>query len=147
MRDYTKINAWRLSDELTVQIYEKTKAFPREEQYGLTSQIRRAAYSVPANIVEGSSRESKRDYLHFLHIARGSLSESQYFIHLAHRLGYLNDADKVRLQETSREAFACLHGLIKAVGKEAGVLTRITAATSSMFTLLLVRLMPASGFQ
>jgi four helix bundle protein len=82
--------------------------------------MRRASYSVPANIVEGSSRESKRDYLHFLHIARGSLSESQYFIHLAHRLGYLNDADQARLYEMSRETFACLHGLIKAVGKEVG---------------------------
>lgn len=147
MRDYTKIDAWRLADELTVRIYEMTKAFPREEVYGLTSQIRRAAYSVPANIVEGSSRESKRGYLHFLHIARGSLSESQYFIHLAHRLGYLNDIDKARLHEISREAFACLHGLIKAVGKEAGVLGRITAATTSMITLLLFRTIPTAGLQ
>jgi four helix bundle protein len=122
MRNYTKIEAWRLADDLTVEIYGKTRAFPREELYGLTSQMRRASYSVPANIVEGSSRESKRDYLHFLHIARGSLSESQYFIHLAHRLGYLNDTDQARLYEMSRETFACLHGLIKAVGKEAGAL-------------------------
>jgi four helix bundle protein len=139
MRNHAKIDAWRLADELTVQIYEKTKIFPREEMYGLTSQIRRAAYSVPANIVEGSSRESKRDYLHFLHIARGSLSESQYFIHLAHRLGYLSDTDKARLSETSREAFACLPGLIKVVGKEAGVLGRFSAAATSMIALLIVR--------
>ena len=85
MRDYTKIEAWRLADDLTVEIYEHTKSFPKEELYGLTSQLRRAAYSVPANIVEGSSRESKRDYLHFLYIARGSLSETQYFIHLCQR--------------------------------------------------------------
>jgi four helix bundle protein len=92
MRDYTKIEAWRLADDLTVAVYERTHSFPREEIYGLTSQLRRAAYSVPANIVEGASRESK-DYLHFLYIARGSLSEAQYFIHLARRLGYLSSAE------------------------------------------------------
>ena len=56
MRDYTKIEAWKLADDLTVAVYEGTRAFPREEIYGLTSQLRRAAYSVPANIAEGSSR-------------------------------------------------------------------------------------------
>lgn len=119
MRNYDKIQAWRLADDLTVEIYEKTRAFPKEEMYGLTSQLRRASYSVPANIVEGSARESKRDYLHFLHIARGSLSESQYFVHLAGRLGYLSAADQVKLHAQSRQAFACLQGLIAAVGKEA----------------------------
>jgi len=69
MRDYTKIEAWRLADDLTVAVYERTRSLPREEMYGLTSQLRRAAYSVPANIVEGASRESKKDYLHFLYIA------------------------------------------------------------------------------
>jgi hypothetical protein len=57
MRDYTKIEAWRLADDLTVASYERTRSFPREEIYGLTSQLRRAAYSGPANIVEGASRE------------------------------------------------------------------------------------------
>lgn len=147
MRDYTKINAWRLADELTVQIYEQTKAFPREEVYGLTSQIRRAAYSVPANIVEGSSRESKRDYLHFLHIARGSLSESQYFIHLANRLGYLSEADKSSLQARSRQAFACLQGLITAVGKEAGLVERFSAAATCLLALLIIRVIPNAGIQ
>src|SRR5438876_3731586 len=85
MRDYTKIEAWRLADDLTVSVYKRTRSFPKEEMYGLTSQLRRASYSVPANIVEGASRESKKDYLHFLYIARGSLSETQYFIHLAPR--------------------------------------------------------------
>ena len=118
MRDYTKIDAWRLADDLTVAIYEKTRSFPREELYGLTSQLRRASYSVPANIVEGSSRESKRDYLHFLYIARGSLSETQYFIHLARRLGYLTSGDAETLHGQTKLAFGCLHGLIQAVAKE-----------------------------
>jgi four helix bundle protein len=80
MQDYTKMEAWKLADDLTVAIYGVTRAFPREELYGLTNRLRRAAYSAPGNIVEGSSRESKRDCLHFLYIARGSLSEAQSFI-------------------------------------------------------------------
>jgi four helix bundle protein len=120
MRDYTKIEAWKLADDLTVAIYERTRSFPREEIYGLTSQLRRASYSVAANIVEGSSRESKKDYLHFLYIARGSLSETQYFIHLALRLKYLESDEAERLHSQTKQAFGCLHGLIRAVEKEAG---------------------------
>src|SRR5580765_6382576 len=114
MRDYRKIEAWRLADDLTVAVYQRTRSFPREETYGLTSQLRRASYSVPANIVEGSSRESKKDYLHFLYIARGSLSEAQYFIHLAARLSYLSSEEAAALHEQTKIAFACLHGLIRA---------------------------------
>jgi hypothetical protein len=66
MRDYTKIEPWRVADDLTVAVYERTPSFPRKEIYGLTSQLRRAAYSVPVNIVEGASRESKKGYLRFL---------------------------------------------------------------------------------
>ena len=119
MRDYTKIEAWKLADELTVAIYLQTRGFPREELYGLTSQLRRAASSVPANIVEGSARETLRDYLHFLHIARASLSEIQYFVHLANRLGYLNETDALQLHSQIKQVFACLHGLIQAVAREA----------------------------
>jgi four helix bundle protein len=118
MRDYTKIEAWKLADDLTVAIYKATQSFPREEIYGLTSQLRRASFSVPANIVEGSSRETQKDYLHFLHISRASLSETQYFVHLSRRLGYLSDADTERLIGQTRQTFACLHGLIKAVATE-----------------------------
>src|SRR5713226_889329 len=120
MRDYTKIEAWRLADDLTVGVYERTRSFPKEEIYGLTSQLRRASYSVPANIVEGSSRESKRDYLHFLYIARGSLSETQYFIHLARRLGFLSDAEADKFHTQTKQTFGCLHGLIQAVERETG---------------------------
>src|SRR6184192_1757504 len=99
MRDYTKIEAWKLADDLAVEIYRRTRSFPKDEVYGLTSQVRRASYSVPANIVEGSSRESKKDYLHFLYIARGSLSETQYFIHLAQRLNYLSSGKAEELKQ------------------------------------------------
>jgi four helix bundle protein len=121
MRDYRKIEAWKLADDLTVAVYEATKSFPREEMYGITSQLRRAACTVPANIAEGSSRESQKDYLHFLYISRGSLSETQYFIHLAQRLGYVSTEKSERLLAQTSQTFACLHGLIKAVEKESVV--------------------------
>ncbi len=139
MRDYTKIEAWRLADDLTVAVYERTRSFPREEIYGLTSQLRRAAYSVPANIVEGSSRESKKDYLHFLYIARGSLSETQYFIHLARRLGSFSPQETDGLQQQTKITFACLHGLIRAVEKEAGKLSKVVASVTSLIAIGLMR--------
>ena len=119
MRDFRKIKAWMLADDLAVAVYEVSKSFPREEIYGITSQIRRAASSVAANIVEGASRESAKDYAHFLQIARGSLAETQYFLHLAKRLGYLKDSQAGQVEVLAKETFACLHGLILAVRKEA----------------------------
>jgi four helix bundle protein len=139
MRDYRKIEAWKLADDLTVVVYERTRSFPKDELYGLTSQLRRASYSVPANIVEGSSRESKKDYLHFLYIARGSLSEAQYFIHLAGRLGYLSSEEVASLHGRTKVTFGCLHGLIRAVEKEAGKSAKIVAAVTSLLVLGLAR--------
>jgi four helix bundle protein len=139
MRDYTKIEAWRLADDLTVVVYERTRSFPKEEVYGLTSQLRRASYSVPANIVEGSSRESKKDYLHFLYIARGSLAETQYFIHLSRRLGYLSPEKADSLHIQTKLIFACLHGLIRAVEKEAGKLSKVVATVTSLLVIGLAR--------
>jgi four helix bundle protein len=138
MRDYTKIEARRLADDLTVATYERTRSFPREEIYGLTSQLRRAAYSVPANVLEGASRESKRDYLHSLYLARGSLSETQYFLHLAQRLGYLSLKEANDLRQQTKITFACLHGLIQAVEKETGKLRKVIAATTSLIVTSLL---------
>lgn len=139
MRDYTKIAAWKLADDLTVALYERTRTFPREEMYALTSQLRRAAYSVPSNIAEGSSRESKRDYLHFLYIARGSLSETQYFIHLARRLGYLEMAEAETFIGQTKQAFGCLHGLIQSVEKESGQFKKWVATIASLFVIAVMR--------
>ena len=139
MRDYTKIEAWRLADDLTVAVYGRTRSFPKEEMYGLTSQLRRASYSVPANIVEGSSRESQKDYLHFLYIARGSLSETQYFIHLARRLGYLSLQEAEVLHIQTKSVFGCLHGLIKSVERETGKLGKTVATMTSLLVIGLAR--------
>ena len=119
MRDFRKIKAWQLADDLAVAVYDVSKSFPREEIYGITSQLRRAASSVAANIVEGASRESFKDYAHFLQIARGSLAEAQYFLHLAKRLSYLDETQSVQVEVLAKETFACLHGLILAVRREA----------------------------
>lgn len=79
MRDYKNIKAYQLADDLVVEIYKATRNFPKQEQYGLTSQLRRAALSVPTNIAEGASRKHKPDYLHFLYIARASIAEVEIY--------------------------------------------------------------------
>jgi four helix bundle protein len=115
MRNYKNLGAWQNADELTVQIYQVTRQFPAEEMYGITSQLRRAAYSVPANIAEGSGRESNADYLRFLSIARGSLAETEYFLHLANRLNYLSESDQKQLTKLVNYTFAALTGLMRSV--------------------------------
>ena len=89
-RDPWQLHVFCKADDLVARIYETTKAFPVEERYGLHSQIRRAAVSVPANIVEGSARWSPKDYLHLLNTAQGSAAEARYLIHLCGRLAYLS---------------------------------------------------------
>ena len=145
MRDYTKINAWKLADDLTVAVYEHTRSFPREEMYGITSQVRRAAYSVPSNIAEGSARSTKKDYLHFLYIARASLSETQYFLHLSRRLGYLPDEAHARIASDVKTTFAVLHGLIQAVEKECGKGKKAAAVVTSTIVLCLARLLGSTA--
>jgi four helix bundle protein len=107
-----------LADELVIEVYKTTKPFPKEEIYGLTSQMRRAAVSVAANIVEGSSRKHKRDYLHFLYIARGSLAELDYLMGLSCKLGYLNRAEFDKIDMLLHETARTLYGLINSVEKE-----------------------------
>lgn len=97
MQNFREIVAWEKSHYLTLDIYKATLAFPKVEIYGLTSQIRRASASVPANIAEGCGRSSKAEFAHFLQIAMGSACEVEYHLLLAHDLEYLGDADYRRL--------------------------------------------------
>jgi len=115
MRNYKNLGVWQNADDLTVQIYKITQQFPNKEMYGITSQIRRSAYSVPANIAEGAGRESNADYLRFLSMARGSLAETEYFLHLANRLDYLSESDWKRLTKLVNYTFSALAGLMKSV--------------------------------
>jgi len=115
MRDHTKLRAFDLADEVAVMIYRVTGGFPREELYGLTSQIRRAAVSVPSNIVEGCARDSQADYLRFLYIAFGSLRELHYQLSLSKRLGFLHNQDSSLLEAKIIETEKVLSGLIRAL--------------------------------
>ena len=90
MQDYRKLSVWQKSHELTLEVYKVSADFPKGELYGLTSQIRRAAYSVPSNIAEGCGRGSEKDFLRFLLIAYGSISELSYFLILSEDLGYMS---------------------------------------------------------
>ncbi len=118
MRDYTKIKAWVLSDDLAVEIYRRTRNFPSDEKYALTSQVRRAAYSVPANISEGAGRRTTKDFVRFLDMSMGSINEIGYFCHLAHRLGYMDDSMYLPLKERIDAVSKCLAGYIRAVEKD-----------------------------
>jgi four helix bundle protein len=115
MRDHTKLRAFKLADELALLVYKVTARFPREELYGLTTQMRRAAVSVPSNIVEGCARDSQADYLRFLYIAFGSLRELHYQIRLSKRLGFVLNNDASLIEPTMIEAEKVLNGLIQSL--------------------------------
>jgi len=115
VRDYKKIKAWELAHQLALNVYLCTTDFPASEQFGVTSQLRRAASSVPANIAEGSGRTTDKDFLRFLDIALGSLKETEYFLLLSNELNYLQKAEWEKLQEKTTDALKCLVGFIKAV--------------------------------
>ncbi len=118
MRDFRKIIAWQKADELAVLVYTLTSTFPEEERFGLTSQVRRAAVSVPANIAEGTGRQYLKDFLHFLHIAQGSLREVEYYAHLAQRLKYLDEQQAESLEHACSEAGATLQGFIGSIKRQ-----------------------------
>jgi four helix bundle protein len=115
VRDHTKLRAFEMADEVAVLAYKATAAFPKEEQYGLTSQIRRAAVSVPSNIVEGCARESQADYLRFLTMAFGSLRELHYQMGLASRLGFMEDSQTTTIESKIIETEKVLNALIRAL--------------------------------
>jgi four helix bundle protein len=115
MRDHTKLRAFELADEVAMLVYRVTAGFPKEELFGLTSQMRRAAVSVPSNIVEGCARDSEADYLRFLNMAFGSLRELHYQLNLSKRLGFLSDEDSSLIEPKVVETEKVLNGLIRAL--------------------------------
>jgi len=112
MRDHTKLRAFELADQLAVAVYKATRDFPREEAFGLTSQLRRAAVSAASNIVEGSARSSEAEYLHFLDTAYGSAREVEYQASLAFRLGFLPEQAHRELSALTVETSKVLNGLL-----------------------------------
>ena len=118
MRDFRKLQVWSRSHDLTLRVYELTSRFPREEIYGLTSQIRRASASIPTNIAEGCGRDSSAEFARFLQIAMGSASETEYLILLAHDLKYLSDNQYVELTDTIVSLKKMLTALLRNIRSE-----------------------------
>jgi four helix bundle protein len=117
-KDYRSIKAWQKCDAFAFAVYGATRRFPRDELYGLTSQVRRSALSAPTNIVEGCGRRTQRDYLLFLNRAETSLEEAGYLLDFARRLGYLQPKQARQLLDLKEEAARVLTGLIARIGRD-----------------------------
>ena len=117
MKDYRKLVVWEKAHNITLFIYKLTQAFPREEQYGLVSQIRRAAISTPTNIAEGCGKNTQPDFARYLQHAFGSMQEVQYLSFLSFELNYMDRKDYVALDKNIGEVKAMLVGLIQKVRK------------------------------
>jgi four helix bundle protein len=117
MRDHRKLRAFELADALAILVYQVTVNFPSNEQFGLTSQIRRAAVSVASNIVEGSARNSQADYVRFLDMSFASARELQYQLSLAYRLDYLSQDNYESVGKSTEETLKVLAGLLRSLRK------------------------------
>jgi four helix bundle protein len=110
--DYRDLLVWQKGLGLTKQIYQLTQSLPNEERYGLTSQIRRAAVSVPSNIAEGQARSGKKEFIHFLYVARGSLAEIDTQCIIAKDLGYISQNQHMDIYKNIDELKRMLYSLI-----------------------------------
>ena len=117
MKDFRRLRVWEKAHMLTLDIYEVTSSFPREEIYGLINQIRRASVSIPANIAEGCGRDSEGELLRYMKIAMGSSSELEYEILLANELGYLPDKEFELIQGNLVEVRKMLNAFIQRLKK------------------------------
>lgn len=115
---WKELEIWQISDGLALEVYKATKEFPRDELYGLTSQIRRSALSIPTNIVEGCSRMGDREMARYSVIALGSLGELKYLLHFAFKLGYLPQDRYNKLTGTTKLLGAKLWRFSETLRKE-----------------------------
>ncbi len=114
-KPHKNLDLWKKAIELVQQVYNLTKPFPKNEYFGLISQMRRAAISVPSNISEGAARQTKREFIQFLHMAQGSLSELDTHIEIAIRLRYCQEKDIPKLSQLLNDIDKMLTGLIKSL--------------------------------
>jgi four helix bundle protein len=110
---YENLDAWKEATNLAVRIYQITRTFPKEEIYGITSQIRRAAVSISSNIAEGAGRKSKNDFRQFVHVASGSLNEVESILHICFRLDFIKPNAYQDLKEDVDKVGRLIGGLIK----------------------------------
>jgi four helix bundle protein len=115
LKDFKELRAWSKAHELTLAIYGLTRSFPRDEIYGLTSQVRRSAASIGANIAEGCGRRSDGEMARFLQIARGSASETEYHLLLAKDLGFLTEGDFRKTEQRVVEVQRMLTAFVQKV--------------------------------
>ncbi len=113
MQSFRSLKVWQKSHSLTLGVYAATKCFPREEVYGLTSQLRRSAVSIPSNLAEGCGRGGDKDFRRFVGVAMGSASELEYQLFLACELGYVDDKVYERLVEDVEQVKRMLAALIR----------------------------------
>ena len=118
-RKHHDLIVWKEFVNLVKEIYDLTACFPKEEIYSLTSQLRRSAISVPSNIAEGAARTTNKEFINFLSISRGSLSELETQIIIAKKIGYLDNTNQV--METIDKIFALINGLINSIKKRDNV--------------------------
>jgi four helix bundle protein len=118
LKHYRELIVWQKAVTFVELIYRATENFPSKEIYALTSQIRRAAISIPSNIAEGQGRSTTRDFLHFLSIAQGSLMEVETQITIAQRLGYIETPQETALLESTAEIGRLLNGLSNSLHKK-----------------------------
>jgi four helix bundle protein len=111
MQHFKNLKVWQRSHQLVLSLYRLTASFPSNERYGLTSQVRRSAASVPTNIAEGAKRQGQQDFSRFLNIAEGSLSETEYLVVLSSDLGYLPSTEAEHLLREISEIARMLHSL------------------------------------
>ena len=119
MRPHEKLEAWSLAMNFVVEVYRTTETFPKEEKFGLTSQIRRAAVSIPANIAEGAARKSDKEFIHFLSNAQGSASELDTELIIAHHLSYIPDGRFAELQAVLDKSGRLITGLSQHLQRKA----------------------------
>ncbi|MCP2598464.1 four helix bundle protein [Candidatus Aminicenantes bacterium AC-708-M15] len=116
-KPHKKLDVWRKSIDLVQIIYDLTRSFPKNEAYGLAKQMRRAAISIPSNIGEGAARQTKREFVQFLHMAQGSLSELDTHLEISKRLNYLKEDNLQALSSLMNEIDKMITGLIKSLKK------------------------------
>lgn len=118
LRTHKDLDVWKRSIELVTEIYNITKSFPKDELYGLVNQIRRAAVSIPSNIAEGAARKNNKEFIQFLYIALGSISELETQIIISQKLSYMNQTESSNLLNEIIQIRSLLIGLIKFLKKK-----------------------------
>jgi four helix bundle protein len=115
VRHYQELIVWQKAMDLVMEVYGLTEGFPEKERYGLTNQIRRAAVSIPSNIAEGQGRNTTREFLRYLSVARGSLQELETQVMIAHRLHYLPECEMADILKQTSQVSRLLRGLSRSL--------------------------------